>query len=1126
MKTDLRVIRQHIDERRFWDAKGIIEDLLEQGVSDYLLFIFAAITYSEIEDSAKSVSYYKKAAELNPEKSLAWQGLFKLYEQGRYNDFSHILTVIQNLLTLSENSREKSLFYEREIGFVLLKMRKFDEAFSCCDRLNDTEFCETALKTILCVDSRNENYKDLIDKCLMGIDVSKLDATFHRKCAESRCFYAETLEEIWNVLSLHATYISPGDQWLIDLLRYLVVISYLKRNNLDCSNEVEMLKKNILEETEFETLLWKIQKAEMMSSVTSINERLSNNDCKWPYIGLIVPLLHIQERYEEVLTCLDVPISNKYPAITSSLDPIILDAKCQALYAIHDESAMGQLQVLLTNYSSIRPAPRNIRLSNVEMDDESKANIFHKEVYDSNEEELYWRAFLLKNSKSKDSLQEAKSLVESAIKMNSKSWQLLLLLGEICFALHSEDASAASAFVKAAKLNPHSSRAFYFLGMSVRSKNRNKAIACLQRAIKIRPKSTEVARLLDELLSLEDRKEERIRYLLQFTEDVPDACWARKRLSFLQMQNGNLDAAIAEMQSLLALGVSDASVWITLGDAYKKRGNYQTAIKAYKEAILLEQDNEIAQIQFIQMCQIMGQLDESIKQCLKLEEYIGKKQNGVSCVYLLHAGSLIKLAQKSSYSSQFVHLNEFFALIGRVFEQNPDLMSPCKFSADALLMASKFHIDTFKQFIFPVDWKIRSIKDALELAIHFYFVIVKRHSKCDRGWNDLGVAMVKKCQLTNDLNCAKFDFSSAIESFKRAILLCKSKTVKSKYWTNLSEAVAITRNDLLVQHCLIRALHLSIRNDHAWLLLGLLYGKYNKCGLARQAFLMAQKINPESAEIWCALAAMAELENDRNAMDLYRHSLTLKPTELAAKKYAYYLISNLIENHERDDAITFNFEAVHDIIGVSSRSDEFIFFVSLLAEFSWCMDYAAHYINNCHDWPDPKISSLHKRRIALRNMNATSLEQADEFQNLGTLYSSHTLVIYEKLLEEFTSYAHLFCALEQNNVEEFRAVLFKNKIQIPLFIAAVITFQKALSDDFISVLDDVRPGHRITMVFPPSKKCDENADFSFDLTEETSKNTLLRYDFMSKRLCDLLGLKVVLLRLSQATSTSVEVKEV
>ncbi|VDO58083.1 unnamed protein product [Onchocerca flexuosa] len=179
-------------------------------------------------------------------------------------------------------------------------------------------------------------------------------------------------------------------------------------------------------------------------------------------------------------------------------------------------------------------------------------------------------------------------------------------------------------------------------------------------------------------------------------------------------------------------------------------------------------------------------------------------------------------------------------------------MLPFKFAGDALLLASRYHADTFQHFEFPKIWKIGSVLDAVELTIRFYCFMVKAYSNCANAWNDLGIALLRKCQLTNDNS----GYANLVECFKRAIKLCSSKTTKSMYWTNLSEAIGPLGNALTVQHCLIRALQLNIRNDTAWFLLGLLYLKFGQHDLARQALNMAQKINPESAEIWCILASI------------------------------------------------------------------------------------------------------------------------------------------------------------------------------------------------------------------------------------------------------------------------------
>ncbi|VDP18190.1 unnamed protein product, partial [Onchocerca flexuosa] len=608
-------------------------DLLKQDVSDYLLFIFAAITNGEIGNNCEAINYYKKATELDAEKPLAWQGLYKLYEQGKYVDLEHILIVIQNLLRLPGITPEKVSVYEKELGFILLKLKRFDEAFSNFDRL-DVEFCCEALKAMLSTDDWNGDRKKLIEQCLIKIDMGKLDEKIHQKCVKLRCSWAETPEEIQDVLSWHAKYISFDDEWLIDLLRYFVIISYLEQRQVDPSNDaINMLKNAKGKETEFELLLKHIEKMEISSAIKNIDENLKSITCKWPYIGLTLPLLLFQERYEQVLSLLDIVIPQMHPAITKTLNEALFGVRCEALYGIHDDSALMQLNLLLNNNLNNKRLRKDIRLTK----------------YEDPAEEVYWKVMVLKNSQSEESLQEAKSLAANFAKVDSQSWQWLLLHSEICLKLNTEDAFATSALVKAAKLNPYSSKAFFLLGLSLKQKNRAKAIACLERAAKIRPQDAKIVKLLDELLSLEGRNEDLFKHVLQYSKMVPTDLWARKRLALLELQNGNIDAAIGQMQHIVVLDKTDAGIWTTLGDAYKKRGNYQSAIKAYKEAIDLGPDDEIAQIQFIQMCQLTGQLEEAIEQCLKLIEHVESGQNNTNCVYLLYAESILKLAQKSSY---------------------------------------------------------------------------------------------------------------------------------------------------------------------------------------------------------------------------------------------------------------------------------------------------------------------------------------------------------------------------------------------------------------------------------------------------------------------------------------------
>ncbi|VDK60219.1 unnamed protein product [Gongylonema pulchrum] len=51
------------------------------------------------------------------------------------------------------------------------------------------------------------------------------------------------------------------------------------------------------------------------------------------------------------------------------------------------------------------------------------------------------------------------------------------------------------------------------------------------------------------------------------------------------------------MQHIVVMDKGDAGIWTALGDAYKRRGNYQSAIKAYQEAMQLNPNDDVARIQ-------------------------------------------------------------------------------------------------------------------------------------------------------------------------------------------------------------------------------------------------------------------------------------------------------------------------------------------------------------------------------------------------------------------------------------------------------------------------------------------------------------------------------------------------
>lgn len=149
------------------------------------------------------------------------------------------------------------------------------------------------------------------------------------------------------------------------------------------------------------------------------------------------------------------------------------------------------------------------------------------------------------------------------------------------------------------------------------------------------------------------------------------------------------------------------------------------------------------------MCHVTGELTESLEQCKELERRLEEKKNSASYPYILHAISLLKMAQISSYSQQFKILNEIFAVIQKIL---PNAVPPSffKVAADALMMASKFNEETFKLFLFPQSWQLASPSGAVDMAVQFYCKILTLRSDKAAAWNDLGIALLRKYSVTSD----------------------------------------------------------------------------------------------------------------------------------------------------------------------------------------------------------------------------------------------------------------------------------------------------------------------------------------------------------------------------------------
>ena len=162
-------------------------------------------------------------------------------------------------------------------------------------------------------------------------------------------------------------------------------------------------------------------------------------------------------------------------------------------------------------------------------------------------------------------------------------------------------------------------------------------------------------------------------------------------------------------------------------------------------------------LQLIQIYHLTGQLEEAVERCVQLRERFATtpaEDQFVNCIFLLHASSLLKLAQQSIYSRQLPLLNQFFAVIAEAIAKNGKFSTVFKLAADSLMLASKFHSKSFANFLFPASWKISSPVDAINMAAQFCCIVAKFCPSWPGSWNDLGIVLTKKSKAIEDASLA------------------------------------------------------------------------------------------------------------------------------------------------------------------------------------------------------------------------------------------------------------------------------------------------------------------------------------------------------------------------------------
>ncbi|KAK6727833.1 hypothetical protein RB195_005480 [Necator americanus] len=1089
LKAALKQAKKLLGEGQSEDALNTLQELLDDGVEDYMLFSFAALANANLEDVKQARALYEKAINLDPKLPAAWQGLYKLFESGKLPADDRALEVCNRLITLSdseekrqmiEESRRRFFFelcrydqLEKDLGTNMTLLRKVIDRLTRKDILSATETTLLAKAFKDVKGSFNENAEWHLQYC-------KFIYKRHDQ---------EWIEEVKKFCSRHSY---EGIAWirsrLLEILaeeffHTLIIPDAIFELYLKCTsniNEVEKKTDQILRSLS----------GDDMASTLDIIDGLSDASLTYlPLAMIAVQLLAEVENWEKVVQVVDWILTQK---VTDISENVACWLKKRALLEMNNaEEALG------VKVSPDRP-PSMFVIDSAKLtllkEDELDELIQECDV-DSADARRMRIVKALQNGADDMSVMDAESLLCD----DSVSWRDLVLIAELNIALGKD---ATSLLVKAAKMNPRSSRVFFVLGKSLRSKNPTKARLCLERAVKIRPTNEEYVRELDDLYyDAGESAEYRLKLLGQLNV-YRKPMWLRKRLVELAKIKQDWDTVIDEVQQIIRHHQEDVTSWALLAEAYSHRGNLQSSVNAYSRVLEIHPESDYA-ICLIQVLMRMHNLEGAAEQCERWRSLEIENLQLKNVVDLLDAQVHLRLFYKTQDEERFEHLKVVFKLVESVVSERPRISLAYKLAGDALLLVIKYRDEIMKNVGIPASWSISDRLSAVRSAVMFYAAALDINRENVWAWSDLAVALLHQARLDNSVEHAV----KASDCLRKAMSLCNSAETRSQVWTLLAEAARLSatatedasHSTALQQHYLVRALQLNKANDEAWLRLALLYYTNGAMDLAHLAIEEALKHNPQLAEAWCAYAMKADSEGAyHEAVDMFRHSVSIKPIAEAVMKYTAMLCQTLRTKMFDPATVMIDFSKV---LRLKDENDcvekNKLLHIGILAELFGYYKDAVDCISASGE------GGVHLQRASLKAGEDVRYPEKP-LEKLAKLCAMKTENLFGLLKEKQPLYRDVFdriAATEAEGLQELYSKYSKS-ISVPLVVAAVIRFCIPLCDQAVSVLHEVLPRHELIDVFPTIMP--EEMDNGLIYVEQDGEEPFRYSHFVAKPLWEIL----------------------
>uniref|UniRef100_A0A8V8TNJ4 Superkiller complex protein 3 n=1 Tax=Homo sapiens TaxID=9606 RepID=A0A8V8TNJ4_HUMAN len=873
VKTALKSARDAIRNKEYKEALKHCKTVLKQEKNNYNAWVFIGVAAAELEQPDQAQSAYKKAAELEPDQLLAWQGLANLYEKYNHiNAKDDLPGVYQKLLDLYESVDKQKwcdvckklvdLYYQEkkhlEVARTWHKLiktrqeqgaeneelhqlwRKLTQflAESTEDQNNETQqLLFTAFENALGLSDKipSEDHQVLYRHFIQSLSKFPHESARLKKACEGMINIYPTVQYPLEVLCLHliesGNLTDEGQQYCCRLVE------------MDSKSGPGLIGLGIkaLQDKKYE------------DAVRNLTEGLKESPvCTSGWYHLAEAQVKMHRPKEAVLSCSQaLKIVDNLGASGNSLYQrnLCLHLKAEALIKLSDYDSSEEAIRTLDQISDADNIPGLLVLKSLAYRNKGSFDEAAKIMEDllssyPDLAEVHALEALIHFTK-KDYLQAEKCFqraLEKDTEVAEYHYQLGLTYWFMGEETRKDKTKALTHFLKAARLDTYMGKVFCYLGHYYRDVvgDKNRARGCYRKAFELDDTDAESgAAAVDLSVELEDM-EMALAILTTVTQKASagTAKWAWLRRGLYYLKAGQHSQAVADLQAALRADPKDFNCWESLGEAYLSRGGYTTALKSFTKASELNPESIYSVFKVAAIQQILGKYKEAVAQ---YQMIIKKKEDYVPAL------KGVLLGQKEG--KQVLKKNELLHLGGRCYGRALKLMSTSNTWCD-------LGINYYRQaqHLAETGSNMNDLKELLEKSLHCLKKAVRLDSNNHLYWNALGV------------------------------VACYSGI----------------GNYALAQHCFIKSIQSEQINAVAWTNLGVLYLTNENIEQAHEAFKMAQSLDPSYLMCWIGQALIAEAVGSYDTMDLFRHTTELNMHTEGALGYAYWVCTTLQDKSNRE----------------------------------------------------------------------------------------------------------------------------------------------------------------------------------------------------------------------------------